>query len=79
MDCIFLVHFVDNVYFDVYEDQTYDLKRDGKTVPNSENRTLPWKKSGYVCSYLRSQEVYALETPQIVCIRRISKYFFIET
>lgn len=37
MDCIFLIHFVDIVYFDfeVYEDQTYDLKRDNKTVPNS--------------------------------------------
>lgn len=82
MDCIFLIHFVDIVYFDfkVHEDQTYDLRWDNKTVPNSENRTLPWKKSGYVFSYLRSQEVNALETPQIVCIRRICKFFFfIET
>lgn len=41
------LHFLDTVryivYFDfeVYEDQTYDLKMDNKTVLNSENRTLP--------------------------------------
>lgn len=78
MDCIFLTYFVDMVYFDfeVCENQTYNLRRDNETVPNSENSTLPWKKSGSVFSMLRSPEVYARETPQIVCIGLISKFFF---
>lgn len=78
MDCIFLTYFVDMVYFDfeVCENQTYNLRRDNETVPNSENSTLPWKKSGCFFSLLCSPEVYARETPKIVCIGLISKFFF---
>lgn len=78
MDRIFLTYFVDMVYFDfeVCENQTYNLRRDNETVPNSENITVPWKKSGCVFSLPHSREVYALEIPQIVRIGLISKFLF---